>query len=197
MARSKCIAVAFATALSAGTALSGTALSDAALSAVAALSIAAAPGCSVTTSGQLTTRTATRPVQPPVTWRTENPAPQVGASPAQTTPANATDESGMYDSKGFLIRRAPVEDPNRRIFRTIKHDELASLLGLTAEQARQRLKEIGHTGTVHVTTNWQEVPNCAPERVCWTEPHDGVDSNGGITLVLNKKYTPPPPPPPP
>lgn len=194
MARSKCIAVAVAVALA---------------------GVAALSGCTVTTSGQLTTHTASRPAQPPVTGRTENPAPQVGTSPvatysasssaashpanppAQPTPANATDDSGMYDSKGFLIRRAPVEDPNRKVFRTIKHDELASLRGLTAEQARKRLKEIGHTGTVHVTTNWQEVPDCAPERVCWTEPHDGVADNGGITLVLNKKYAPPPPPPPP
>lgn len=142
----------------------------AALSAVVALA-----GCAVTT--------ANRAPDPPA---------------ATSSPANGTDDSGMYDSKGFLIRRVdPTEDPTRKRYSTLHQEELASLRGLTIEQARQRLKDLGHTGTVHVGAFGHEATGCATGRVCQTYPHDGVASNGEITLYLKKAFEAPPLPPPP
>jgi hypothetical protein len=60
---------------------------------------------------------------------------------------------------------------------------------LSLDQARQRLKELGHTGNVRVTRLVAEERKCPRDAVCMIQPQGGVIETGEVTLYLNGKLT--------
>jgi hypothetical protein len=139
--------------------------------AIAVALCVALSGCKVTTSGLRTTHTASAAasVSP------ASPGAPSGSATAPSGPATAPSRSGLLKS--------------------IDRRELASLLGLSLDQARQRLKDIGHTGNVRVTRLVDEDRRCARDAVCMIQPTGGVMETGEVTLYLNGTFKIAPPPP--
>jgi hypothetical protein len=178
-------------------ALSAAALSAAALSGLAVLSTAALSACKITTSGLRTTHTASASAAAS-TGTTGAASNSTGAPSGTASAANATtgEQNPMYDEKGFIIARDdPPGTQHQKPLKSIDRRELETLLGLTADQARQRLKEIGHTGAVRVATQEEEDRRCRPNTVCMTYPSGGLMESQEITLYLNGKFKIAPPPP--
>lgn len=107
------------------------------------------------------------------------------ARPAATTSATATTDPPASE------RRSPADDP-RIIFR----DEMASLPGLTVEQARRRLAEYGHVGKVTIEELGKFDPGCQPGTVCSTSDPGGSFVDAEIVLRINKAKLAIPGPPP-
>jgi hypothetical protein len=139
--------------------------------AIAVALCVALSGCKVTTSGLRTTHTASAAasVSP------ASPGAPSGSATAPSGPATAPSRSGLLKS--------------------IDRRELASLLGLSLDQARQRLKDIGHTGNVRVTRLVDDDRRCARDAVCMIQPTGGVMETGEVTLYLNGTFKIAPPPP--
>jgi len=117
------------------------------------------------------------------------------ADPTSTTGRTDTAD-GMYDSKGFLIRRTdPPGTVYKQLARPIDRRELASLVGSSLEHVKQWLKQRGHIGEVRVTRLAQEDTRCARDAVCVISPQGGVGATEMITLYLNGKFEIAPPPP--
>jgi hypothetical protein len=98
--------------------------------------------------------------------------------------------------------RAPVirhDDPpatqDEELTKRITKEQLATLVGLSLDQARERLKELGHTGSVRVTRLVEEDRKCPREAVCMVQPFGGVPSIREVTLYLNGEFKIAPPPP--
>lgn len=89
---------------------------------------------------------------------------------------------------------ASSEPPNRNgmIFQA----EMAALTGLTPDQARMRLKELGHFGPVITVELEQFLPDCQQGRVCGAAPAGGTFVHAEITLSVNKPKLAIPAPPP-
>jgi hypothetical protein len=73
--------------------------------------------------------------------------------------------------------------------------QLLTLCGLTVEQARQRLRELGHTGRVFVDEYTQYNKKCGLNLVCAVEPEAGIGLEHDIHLRINPKLTVAAPPP--
>ena len=63
---------------------------------------------------------------------------------------------------------------------------LHELIGMTVPEARQRLKELGHTGKINLRTTSRFLPECRAERVCDYGPHAELFARDDISLFLNK-----------
>ena len=109
--------------------------------------------------------------------------------------ASQATHGSEYDDQGFLIRHHEPEAPPERARKSIERRELASLLGLSLDDARQRLKEIGHTGSVRVTRLVDEDRKCAQDAVCMVQPWGGLIETAEVTLYLNGTFKIAPPPP--
>ena len=145
--------------------------------AIAVALCVALSGCKVTTSGLRTTHTASAAAS-------VSPAPPAPSGSTSASSGSATAPSG------------PATAPSRSgLLKSIDRRELASLVGLTLDQARQRLKDIGHTGNVRVTRLVDEDRRCARDAVCMIQPTGGVMENGEVTLYLNGTFKIAPPPP--
>lgn len=72
--------------------------------------------------------------------------------------------------------------------------QLLTLVGLTLDQARQRLVELGHVGTVIVEPQSHFVEGCGRDRVCGVAPESGIPLDGELRLRVNAKLTIPAPP---
>jgi hypothetical protein len=78
--------------------------------------------------------------------------------------------------------------------------QLATLHGLTPDQAKQELKKLGHDGKVHVrdVTNYggghTYVKECGENKVCYTSSESGIGLHDELTLFINPtlKIAPPP-----
>lgn len=77
----------------------------------------------------------------------------------------------------------------------IVRGQLATLKGLTLDQAKQQLKKLGHDGevTVAVVTNsgggQTFVKGCGDNRVCEWSGESGISIHDGITLYTNPKLS--------
>lgn len=83
-----------------------------------------------------------------------------------------------WDHKGILVR-----------------DQLLPLVGMTVEQAKQRLVQLGHDGKVIITEEYQYVDRCGQNKVCSVEPESGTGVHDDIRLSINKKLEIAAPPP--
>lgn len=79
--------------------------------------------------------------------------------------------------------------------------QLASLHGLTPDQAKQELRKMGHDGPVQVrdVTDYgggkSYIKECGENRVCYTSSESGIGIHDLLTLFINPtlKIAPPPP----
>lgn len=67
----------------------------------------------------------------------------------------------------------------------LRATELRQLIGMTADEARQRLKQLGHTGKVNLRTTTQFMAGCRENRVCDYGPHAELFARDDISLFLN------------
>jgi hypothetical protein len=67
----------------------------------------------------------------------------------------------------------------------ITREQQRSLLGMTPDQAKQRLKELGHTGSVQVVHDDRFVPNCGSNKVCDVNPGADMPLDDDITVTIN------------
>lgn len=109
-------------------------------------------------------------------------AAQLGVS----TPATTTRTSGMEVSSG------PAGDPGASM---IRPQQLQALIGLTLDQARSRLHELGHRGPIE-TRGSQDFGDCAYghlcgrceyDHVCQVRPDGGTDVDGTVVLVVKAR----------
>jgi len=86
------------------------------------------------------------------------------------------------------------------VIETASMEQLATLKGLTLDQAKQQLKKLGHDGevTVAVVTNsgggQTFVKDCGDNRVCEWSGESGISVHDDITLYTNPKLSIAPPP---
>jgi hypothetical protein len=111
-----------------------------------------------------------------------------GSRPAHATAeAQASARSGGGDASSD---HAPSEKLG------IHHSEMASLPGLTIEQARRRLREFGHVGEVTIEELHEFHAGCRPGTVCSTSHLGGTSIDAPIVLRVNRSKLGIPAPPP-
>jgi hypothetical protein len=65
--------------------------------------------------------------------------------------------------------------------------QVAELVGLTVDQARQKLRQFGHDGAVKVVRLDRYMSGCAPERVCNVGPTFSFGVHDEVQLWLNPR----------
>jgi hypothetical protein len=168
--------------------------------AVALVALGAQGGCRVTTGLQVSHSASAAP-----------PAAVAHANGSGVT-TSGLDASGPV-APGPAARRAAAQHsqvhdendgltPEQRAWhspsyrpRSIRHDKLVALRGMTVEQAKQWLRQLGFEGTVNVYNHGAFMEGCTTDKVCFTQPSDGLELNGNIDLYMNAKLTIAPPPP--
>lgn len=91
--------------------------------------------------------------------------------------------------------------PSMFIKGIINRDQLATLRGMTPDQAKQELVRLGHDGTVIVAVvrnlggGETFVEGCGDNKVCETSGDAGVSVHADITLFVNPTLTIDVPPP--
>ena len=73
--------------------------------------------------------------------------------------------------------------------------ELHLVIGLSIEQAKAKLAELGYVGKITVGTELHFVKDCGFDKVCSTEPVSVVHIDGDLTLSVNPKAKISAPPP--
>jgi hypothetical protein len=112
------------------------------------------------------------------------------AGPDDPPPSNGRVDC-QYPDPGKLVStyamvKIRVHEPKRRHEGALTSPELHELIGMTIPEARQRLKELGHTGKINVATTSRFMPGCADSRVCAYGPHPELFSSDAISLFLNQ-----------
>jgi hypothetical protein len=114
-----------------------------------------------------------------------------GLDPAGPAPSH----SQVHDANDGLSPEERAWHSPSYMSRSIPHDKLLALRGMTVEQAKQRLRQLGFAGTVNVYNHGAFMEGCTDDKVCFTQPSDGLELNGNIDLYMNAKLTIAPPPP--
>lgn len=108
------------------------------------------------------------------------------ASLGLSTPATTTTSSATEVGSG------PRGDPFSGMLRP---HQLQALIGLTLDQARARLHELGHRGPVEITGS-NDFGDCAYghlcgrceyDHVCQVRPGGGTDLDGTVVLVVKAR----------
>jgi hypothetical protein len=87
------------------------------------------------------------------------------------------------------------------IYKEWKHEgmlvraQLHPLIGLTPDQARTRLKELGHTGKLVVMHEMQFVAKCGQNKICSIESEAGIGVGDDLMVSINPKVEIAAPPP--
>jgi hypothetical protein len=110
--------------------------------------------------------------------------------PSVTAQAGASGQAGATD------RRAGASDtaPSQKL--GIHHHEMVSIVGLTVEQARKRLREFCHVGEVIIEEIYVFDPGCQLGTVCGTNSPGGASCEAEIRLRVNRSKLAIPEPPP-
>ena len=95
---------------------------------------------------------------------------------------------------------APEPAPGK-IRGAILRNQLEALRGLSPDDARQQLKQLGHDGnvTVGIVTDYgggqTYLKDCGENKVCYTSGESGIGLHDDLTLFINPtlKIAPPPP----
>jgi hypothetical protein len=158
--------------------------------AIAFAALAAHGGCRVTTGLQLSQAGSTTPPAA-VSHANGSGVTTSGLDPAGPAPVH----SQAHDENDGLTPEQRAYYSPSYLPRVIPHDKLLALRGMTVEQVKQRLKQLGFAGTVNVYNHGAFMEGCTDDKVCFTQPSDGLELNGNIDLYLNAKLTIAPPPP--
>ena len=102
------------------------------------------------------------------------------------TPGARVSRYAMIQVKVYM----PQEHPG-----TLVRDQIEALRGLTPDQAKQRLREIGHTGKVIIGEVLRFDPKCGQDTVCGTDHDGGMKVDADLELHLNPKLKLSAPPP--
>src|SRR5262249_14198383 len=143
----------------------------------------ATPACQA--AGLRVSRSVSTPVTASVAARADASAsrpetPSTGTSSDSTSRSDASPP--QPSSLDPADRHDPGASPPRRVM--TYRDRALTVLGLTIEQAKQRLEEIGHTGKVTVKEDSEFHPDCRPGTVCGII---GLDYEAqDIVLYINK-----------
>lgn len=97
-----------------------------------------------------------------------------GAGPA-AAPATAQ-PGGLAAASGPEAQPFPGQIVQRQV---------AELVGLTIDQARQKLRQLGHDGAVKVVRLDKHMSGCAPERVCNVGPTFSFSVHDEVQLWLD------------
>ena len=102
----------------------------------------------------------------------------IKTSSSTTTPGSSgssgSPDTETWQHKGIIVR-----------------DQLATLTGLTPDQAKQELKRLGHDGTVSVAVARNNgggetfVESCGENKVCQTSGESGISVHDEIVLYIN------------
>jgi hypothetical protein len=157
--------------------------------AIAVAALGAHGGCQVTTGFHASHAGGATP-SAAVAHANGSGATTSGLDPAGPAPRH----SQVYDENARLTPEERAWSPSYRP-RSIPHDKLLALRGMTVEQAKQRLHQLGFAGTVNVYNHGAFMEGCTTDKVCFTQPSDGLELNGNIDLYMNAKLTIAPPPP--
>ena len=77
---------------------------------------------------------------------------------------------------------------------SLVREQLEALHGLSPDDARARLKQLGHVGKVTTGVVVSFDPKCGQNKVCGTSHDGGIDIHDDVELLLNPKLqisTPP------
>jgi hypothetical protein len=158
--------------------------------AVAFAALAGEGGCRVTTGLQVSHSASATP--PPVIAHANGSGVTTsGLDPAGPAPPH----SQVHDENDGLTAEERAWHSPSYMARSIRRDKLLPLRGMTVEQARQWLRQLGFDGTVNVYNHGAFMQGCTDDKVCFTEPSDGLELNGNIDLYMNAKLRIAPPPP--
>lgn len=104
-----------------------------------------------------------------------------------------TPDPGSKVSRGAWIQIAiykPWDHPGMLV-----RDQLLPLVGLTVEQAKQQLAQLGYDGNLVVSEQYHYDDKCGQNKVCGVEPEAGIGLHDELRLSINKKLTIAAPPP--
>jgi hypothetical protein len=147
-------------------------------------------GCRVTTGLHVSRSASTTPAAA-VAHANGSGVSTSGLDPAGPAPAH----SQFHDENDGLTPQERARDSPSYMSRSLRRDKLLPLRGMTVEHATQRLRELGFAGTVNVYNHGAFMEGCSDDKVCFTQPSDGLELNGNIDLYMNAKLTIAPPPP--
>jgi hypothetical protein len=74
----------------------------------------------------------------------------------------------------------------QRIDFALRHADLQTVIGLTVEDARKKLKQLGHVGQLTVHVSQTRIPGCKENRVCGVLPWE-TGMQDEVTLTLSPK----------
>ena len=89
-------------------------------------------------------------------------------------------------ASAYAMVKISVHEPKRRHEGALTSPDLHKLIGMTVAEARQRLKELGHTGKINVRAATRFDTGCGADRVCDYGPHAELFAADDISLFLNK-----------
>jgi hypothetical protein len=101
-----------------------------------------------------------------------------GSGPPAAPPAVTTQPGGPAAANGPEAQPFPGQIVQRQV---------AQLVGLTVDQARQKLRQFGHDGAVKVVRLDRHMSGCAPERVCNVGPAFSFSVHDEVQLWLNPR----------
>lgn len=105
-----------------------------------------------------------------------------------TTRSTATAAAGAPDATAQPDGPAAANGPEPQPFPgQIVQRQVAELIGLTVDQARQKLRQFGHDGAVKVVRLDSHRSGCAPERVCNVGPAFSFSVHDEVQLWLNPR----------
>jgi hypothetical protein len=159
--------------------------------AVSLAALCAQGGCRVTTGFQVSHSASATPSSA-VAHASGSGVSTSGLDAAGPAPQH----SQVHDENDGLTPEERAWHSPSYMARSLRRDKLLPLRGMTVEQARQRLKQLGFAGTVNVYNHGAFMEGCTDDKVCFTQPSDGLELNGNIDLYMNAKLTIAPPPPP-
>jgi hypothetical protein len=158
--------------------------------AVVLAALGAQGGCRVTTGLQVSHAASTTPAAA-VAHANGAGVTTSGLDPAGPAPPH----SQAHDENDGLTPEERAWHSPSYMSRSIRRDKLLPLRGMTVEQAKRRLRELGFAGAVNVYNHGAFMEGCTDDKVCFTQPSDGLELNGNIDLYMNAKLSIAPPPP--